>query len=295
MSVSFSVANPKLFFMSKRVLSVDECLALTDELIQTNIDEFNQDDNDVQVFYKQTLDKLTCLNLTQLSNMGRGFELSFYDNAYHVRINTPATVFDWQQALSLLQALSYHLGRPIVSEYGDVFGADEIMEFDYQSDILIGIRTMAQAFGDKHPFFEIQGVRHPMAFDEQMIAQILSSENPAETFSELFVDNQAIDAYFANAMSAQKEHKTLGIYVLSENLPTILPYVPSIDTNIDEWFIHFYIPDTQDELEKLRLPYDEFVSQLTIHEYECIDAKYMLVYSMQASRFYELLSSNNPA
>ncbi|MDO4700143.1 MAG: DUF4299 family protein [Moraxella sp.] len=293
MSVTFSVANPKLLFMSKRVLSVDECLALTDGLIQSNIDEYNQDNHDMQAFYHQPLDKLTCLNLTPLTNMGRGFELSFYNDAYHVRINTPATVFDWQHALSLLQALSCHLGRPIVSEYGDVFVADEIMQFDYKSDILLGIRVLTQAFDGEHLFCEIQGVVHPMAFDAQMVAQILSSENPAETFSELLTDNQAIDAYFAKPMLTQKDDKKSGVYVLGEDLPTILPFAPSADSDIDEWSVHFCVSDAQDEAEDLCLPFDEFVCQLTLHEYELIDAKYMLVYSMQASRFYELLAKNS--
>lgn len=294
MSMSFSIANPKLFFVPKRVLSVDECLAMVDDLIQTNLDELNPTDEGMQDFYGRSLDELECLKLAKASKMGRGFELRFYEEAYHVCVQTPATVFDWEQALLLLQALSYRLGRPVIGEYGGVFGADEIVEFDYRSDILAGIRACQQSLDEGAKFCQISGLMHPMAFDKAMIAHILSSENPAETFSELFTDNQAIEAYFASPMLTQKDGKTFGNYVLSENLPTILPHMPSLESEglesgdlIDEWFVHFDTPERGEH--HWRLPHDEFISKLTLHDYERLDAKYALIYSMSASRFLDLL------
>lgn len=302
MSVIFSIQNPKVLFRPKRVLSVDECLALSDDLMQVDFDELANDVATSEAFYHQSLADVQCLHLTKMQCMGRGFELSFVDDAYHVRVNTPATIFDWQQALEFLQILAQHLRRPIVSERGEVFGSDDIMGFDYQSDIVMGLEQMLQDLqGAKQQFCEIQGVVHPIAFNQTMLDELLKSDNPALFFSQQMIDNQNIDGCFVSPMIVQKVHQTCGVYVVDENLPIILPYQPDSTcangTKVDTWLIGFYALIDQEcrtgnQLKKYQMPYAMFINELDGDEYEHIDAKYILVYALDRVRMYELLAKS---
>lgn len=301
MSVVFSVENPKFLFRPKRVLTIDECLALSDDLMQVNYDELADDVANSQAFYQQPLSELDCLRLTKMFMMGRGFELSFYNNAYHVRINTPATIYDWQQALAFLQMLSSHLNRPIISEQGQVFGADDIVSFDYKADIVLGLKSLLQmASLQDDGICEVQAVMHPMAFDKRMITEILDSFDPALFFSQQLTDNQNIDGYFAYPQVTQKVNQVCALYTLDENLPTILPYQPQggyLDfPKVDVWQMGLYAlnkqePSSMQQLKRYQLPYSSFVSQLRLDEYEPIDAKYILVYAMSKTRMAQILAN----
>lgn len=301
MSVVFSIENPRFFFKPKRVLTIDECLALSDDLMQVNYDELSDDVVTSQAFYQQPLSKLESLRLTKMFLMVGGFELSFYNNAYHVRINTPATIYDWQQALEFLQSLSHHLNRPIISDQGQVFSADDIVSFDYKTDIILGLKSLLQLVSaDPNDTCEVQAVMHPMAFNKHMIAEILDSFDPTLFFSQQLTDNQNIDGYFACPQVTQRVNQASALYVLDENLPTILPYQPQGGylefPKIDVWQIGLYalIEEeslTSQQLKHYQLPYASFISQLRSDEYEPIDAKYILVYAMSKARMAEILAN----
>ena len=77
---------------------------------------------------------------------GRGMELSYDEDqqSYAVRVNTPATVFDWVLAISYLQALSKQLGGKIADENGEIYAHDRVEQFDYERDIAAGLHSIDQ-------------------------------------------------------------------------------------------------------------------------------------------------------
>ena len=294
MSVTFSIHNPRIFFMPKKILSVQECLDLMAELVQVGIDE-RADDFDADAFYATPLDKFDCLQLACLGVSGRGFELSFSKGCYQVRINTPTAVQDWQQALAYLGRLSEHLDRPIISEYGDELEVADLALFDYTPDILSGLHAIKSMLTHETEteVCEIYGVAHPMAFNREMIEQVLANDDPVMTFSEQLVAYQNMDAYFARQMFFEEDGKFVGFYVLSEGVDTVLPYKPTVNfgSQIDgdelhAWRMVFVPADNSQSIPEL--PYGDFINGLRSDEYRWVDGKHILVRAMSAERMRAL-------
>ena len=113
MSVEFRVKNKKrpLFMGYSDAMSVSKALDLLPDLSVFGIDE-SAEDFDERAFLKSPLSEYECLILGVRSKSGRGMELRYDEErqSYAVRVNTPATVFDWVLAISYLQALSKQLG-----------------------------------------------------------------------------------------------------------------------------------------------------------------------------------------
>jgi len=113
MSVEFRVKNKKrpLFMGYSDTMSVSKALDLLPDLSVFGIDE-SAEDFDERAFLKSPLSEHECLILGVRGKSGRGMELSYDEDqqSYAVRVNTPATIFDWVLAISYLQALSKQLG-----------------------------------------------------------------------------------------------------------------------------------------------------------------------------------------
>lgn len=284
MSVTFFIQNPQA-----TVLNVGECLDLLPNLEQNSVDEY-ADDFDADTFAQSPLDEYDYL-LMYGEDYGRGFELGYADGQYNVRVNTPSSIGDWQTALAFLQMLAKRLNQPVINEYDDVFTAETISDFDFMADIESGVRALQEIVADdEYKNCELFGIFHPMAFNKKMVDTIFASQNPAQTFSQMLTENQQTDAYFARQILIQdKETQEIsGLYVLSENLPTILPYKPAVEYGVEvknedvkHWQIQLYPQDDWDK----KMAYADFITQLEPHEYHWLDASYILVYAMNQQRF----------
>lgn len=284
MSVTFFIQNPQA-----TVLNVGECLDLLPNLEQNSVDEY-ADDFDADTFAQSPLDEYDYL-LMYGEDYGRGFELGYADGQYNVRVNTPSSIGDWQTALAFLQMLAKRLNQTVINEYDDVFTAETISDFDFMADIESGVRALQEIVADdEYKNCELFGIFHPMAFNKKMVDTIFASQNPAQTFSQMLTENQQTDAYFARQILIQdKETQEIsGLYVLSENLPTILPHKPAVEYGVEvknedvkHWQIQLYPQDDWDK----KMAYADFITQLEPHEYHWLDASYILVYAMNQQRF----------
>lgn len=292
MSISFYVMNKKKFLGYEPVLKVEEALSLLDKELNT----YGTDGIDINDLLLSPLSKYPCLLVGTEDESARGFELS-YDNknkVYGVRIFTPSSREDWLLALEYIKALAKKMGTEIVNERGETFTVDNIEKFDYEPDILYGIKVITENIkSSESSNYIIFGTTRPVSFDEKMIDQINNSDSPIDTFSRIVRDIQNLDAYSANQQFYQnrEDGKIMGAYTITESVRTIIPYKPSVEfhnsdivknDDIAYWNMAFVVINGDENDRNSyqpvgRIAYDEFIKKLPKEKYKFIDASYIMV------------------
>ena len=292
MSISFYVMNKKKFLGYEPVLNVETALSLLDK----ELNVYGIDGIDINDLLLSPLSKYPCLIVGTEDESARGFELA-YDNknkVYAVRVFTPSSREDWLLALEYIKALAKKMGTEIVNERGETFTVDNIEKFDYEPDILYGIKVITENIksGESSNYI-IFGTTRPVSFDEKMIDEINNSDSPIDTFSRIVRDIQNLDAYSANQQFYQnrEDGKIMGAYTITERVRTIIPYKPSVEfhnsdivknDDIAYWNMAFVVinGDANDRNSYQpvgRIAYDDFIKKLPKEKYRFIDASYIMV------------------
>ena len=292
MSISFYVMNKKKFLGYEPVLNVETALSLLDK----ELNVYGIDGIDINDLLLSPLSKYPCLLVGTEDESARGFELA-YDNknkVYAVRVFTPSSREDWLLALEYIKALAKKMGTEIVNERGETFTVDNIEKFDYEPDILYGIKVITENIksGESSNYI-IFGTTRPVSFDEKMIDEINNSDSPIDTFSRIVRDIQNLDAYSANQQFYQnrEDGKIMGAYTITESVRTIIPYKPSVEfhnsdiiknDDIAYWNISFVVINGDENDRNSyqpvgRIAYDEFIKKLPKEKYRFIDASYIMV------------------
>lgn len=292
MSISFYVMNKKKFLGYEPVLNVETALSLLDK----ELNVYGIDGIDINDLLLSPLSKYPCLLVGTEDESARGFELA-YDNknkVYAVRVFTPSSREDWLLALEYIKALAKKMGTEIVNERGETFTVENIEKFDYEPDILYGIKVITENIksGESSNYI-IFGTTRPVSFDEKMIDEINNSDSPIDTFSRIVRDIQNLDAYSANQQFYQnrEDGKIMGAYTITENVRTIIPYKPSVEfhnsdivknDDIAYWNMTFVVINGDENDRNSyqpvgRIAYDEFIKKLPKEKYRFIDASYIMV------------------
>jgi len=292
MSISFYVKNKKKFLGYEPVLNVEAALSLLDK----ELNVYGIDGIDINDLLLSPLSKYPCLLVGTEDESARGFELA-YDNknkVYAVRVFTPSSREDWLLALEYIKALAKKMGTEIVNERGETFTVDNIEKFDYEPDILYGIKVITENIksGESSNYI-IFGTTRPVSFDEKMIDEINNSDSPIDTFSRIVRDIQNLDAYSANQQFYQnrEDGKIMGAYTITESVRTIIPYKPSVEfhnsdivknDDVAYWNMAFVVINGDENDRNSyqpvgRIAYDEFIKKLPKEKYKFIDASYIMV------------------
>ena len=292
MSISFYVMNKKKFLGYEPVLNVETALSLLDK----ELNVYGIDGIDINDLLLSPLSKYPCLLVGTEDESARGFELA-YDNknkVYAVRVFTPSSREDWLLALEYIKALAKKMGTEIVNERGETFTVDNIEKFDYEPDILYGIKVITENIksGESSNYI-IFGTTRPVSFDEKMIDQINNSDSSIDTFSRIVRDIQNLDAYSANQQFYQnrEDGKIIGAYTITERVRTIIPYKPSVEfhnsdivknDDIAYWNMAFVVINGDENDRNSyqpvgRIAYDDFIKKLPKEKYKFIDASYIMV------------------
>ena len=292
MSISFYVKNKKKFLGYEPVLNVETALSLLDK----ELNVYGIDGIDINDLLLSPLSKYPCLLVGTEDESARGFELA-YDNknkVYAVRVFTPSSREDWLLALKYIKALAKKMGTEIINERGETFTVDNIEKFDYEPDILYGIKVITENIksGESSNYI-IFGTTRPVSFDEKMIDEINNSDSPIDTFSRIVRDIQNLDAYSANQRFYQNEEdgKIMGAYTITESVRTIIPYKPSVEfhnsdivknDDIAFWNMGFVVINGDENDPNSyqgvgQLDYDDFIKKLPKEKYKFIDASYIMV------------------
>ena len=304
MSVSFYVKNKKKNLGYEKVLNVESALTILDK----ELNVYNVLDIDINDLLLSPISNYECLLIGEDNVSGRGFELS-YDNKnkdYAVRIFTPSTREDWLLALEYIKALAKKFGSEIVNESEEIYTADNIDKFDYESDILYGIEVVSSNIKDEDKkVSSIYGINRVVSFNQEMIDKINNSDSPIDTFSNIVKEIQYLDAYSANQQFYQnnEDHRIIGAYTLTENLRTILPYKPSVEyenlnivknEEVSFWNIVLVFIDGDENDENSyqvagEIDYNDFIKKLPINKYKFIDASYIIVEPLSKEEILELV------
>ena len=304
MSISFYVKNKKKFLGYEPVLNVETALSLLDK----ELNVYGIDGIDINDLLLSPLSKYPCLLVGTEDESARGFELA-YDNknkVYAVRVFTPSSREDWLLALEYIKALAKKMGTEIVNERGETFTVDNIEKFDYEPDILYGIKVITENIksGESSNYI-IFGTTRPVSFDEKMIDEINNSDSPIDTFSRIVRDIQNLDAYSANQRFYQNEEdgRIMGAYTITESLRTIIPYKPSVEfhnsdmlknDDIAFWNMGFVVINGDENDPNSyqgvgQLDYDDFIKKLPKEKYKFIDASYIMVEPLTKEEISNLL------
>jgi len=292
MSISFYVKNKKKFLGYKAVLNVETALSLLDKELYS----YNTGNIDINDLLLSPVSNYQCLLIGDGKKSARGFELS-YDTKYYnyvARIFTPSSREDWLLALEYIKALAKEFDSEILNERGEVYTAGNIDKFDYESDILYGIKVITENIkSGESDTYVIFGTTRPVSFNEEMVDEINNSDNPIDTFSRIVRNIQNLDAYSANQRfyKNDEDERIMGAYTLTENVRTILPYKPSVEfhnldivknDDIAFWNIGFVTIDGDENDPNSyqvigQLDYNDFIKKLPKDKYRFIDASYILV------------------
>jgi hypothetical protein len=284
--------NKKKFLGYEPVLNVETALSLLDK----ELNVYGIDGIDINDLLLSPLSKYPCLLVGTEDESARGFELA-YDNknkVYAVRVFTPSSREDWLLALEYIKALAKKMRTEIVNERGETFTVDNIEKFDYEPDILYGIKVITENIksGESSNYI-IFGTTRPVSFDEKMIDEINNSDSPIDTFSRIVRDIQNLDAYSANQQFYQnrEDGKIMGAYTITESVRTIIPYKPSVEfhnsdivknDDIAYWNMTFVVINGDENDRNSyqpvgRIAYDEFIKKIPKEKYRFIDASYIMV------------------
>ena len=304
MSISFYVMNKKKFLGYEPVLNVETALSLLDK----ELNVYNNKNIDINDLLLSSVSNYECLLIAEDKVSARGFELS-YDNknkVYAVRVFTPSSREDWLLALEYIKALAKKMGTEIVNERGETFTVDNIEKFDYEPDILYGIKVITENIksGESSNYI-IFGTTRPVSFDEKMIDEINNSDSPIDTFSRIVRDIQNLDAYSANQRfyKNSEDGTIMGAYSITESVRTIIPYKPSVEfhnsdivknDDIAFWNMGFVVINGDENDPNSyqgvgQLDYDDFIKKLPKEKYKFIDASYIMVEPLTKEEISNLL------
>ena len=304
MSISFYVKNKKKFLGYEPVLNVETALSLLDK----ELNVYNNKNIDINDLLLSSVSNYECLLIAEDKVSARGFELS-YDNknkVYAVRVFTPSSREDWLLALEYMKALAKKFETEIVNERGETYTINNIDKFDYEPDILYGIKVITENLksGEAHNY-SIFGVNRPVSFDVKMIDEINNSDSPIDTFSRIVRDIQNLDAYSANQRfyKNSEDGTIMGAYSITESVRTIIPYKPSVEfhnsdivknDDIAFWNMGFVVINGDENDPNSyqgvgQLDYDDFIKKLPKEKYKFIDASYIMVEPLTKEEISNLL------
>ena len=304
MSISFYVKNRKKFLGYEPVLNVEDALSLLDKELYS----YNTENIDVNDLLLSPVSNYQCLLIGDSKESARGFEL-YYNNKnkdYSVRIFTPSSREDWLLALEYIKALAKKFASKIISETGEEYTAENIDKFDYEYDVLYGIKTISSGLQDEEVnVYNVYGINRVVSFNQKMIDKIENSDSPIDTFSDMVKEIQYLDAFSANQQffRNKEDGKIMGAYTLTQNLRTILPYKPSVEfenieiienKDVSFWNIGLVTIDGDENNESSyqvvgNLNYDDFIKKLPVNKYRFIDASYIMVEPLSKKEMLELL------
>ena len=304
MSISFYVKNRKKFLGYEAVLNVETALSLLDRELYS----YNTGNIDINDLLLSPVSNYQCLLIGDGKESARGFEL-YYNNKnkdYSVRIFTPSSREDWLLALEYIKALAKKFDSKIISETGEEYTAENIEKFDYEYDVLYGIKTISSGLQDEEVnVYNVYGINRVVSFNQEMIDKIENSDSPIDTFSDIVKEIQYLDAFSANQQffRNKEDGKIMGAYTLTQNLRTILPYKPSVEfenieiienKDVSFWNIGLVTIDGDENNESSyqvagNLNYDDFIKNLPENKYRFIDASYIMVEPLNREELLELV------
>lgn len=224
----------------------------------------------------------------QDEKIGRGYEISFEKGNVNLNMSLPTSEDDIRFFYEYVRKLcdKMHTKEFIREEEKVTFSqVDSFIEMDIQSSEealkVIEEKIKLEKYGNVYLF----GAMNPICIGKKEISTI---KGDIKKLGELMHRLQKMNLYYAKASVYQRKNGVLfGVYVLTENIPSILPYqakllVTDKEMKVTEWNIGFVIDG---EVQGF-IPYDDFLN--SIQKDKEYDSEHFII-TMKKKEIKELL------
>lgn len=290
MALTFSIPNQKKFFRYQPCLTINEIVHLVPELERWSVEGTKVEPSD------EKLSDIPTLLLSDSNHWAHGCRLSYSeeDHSYQVKLSLPTSLYDWEVAKKLIIQLAKKLNAThIIFDQKVTATPADLENFPIDDAIRDSLKRIQDILrsDNTNSFYTVFGLIRPFHLDLKIIQDLLSQKNPTLSYSQAIEHVQRIDAFDAHQKIYEGKQGILGVYTLTQENPTILPYKPFVDfqygdlvknTDITKWELaivaHHGDGSQQDMYFSLgRIPYEEFIEKLPQNKYHFIDAYHILV------------------
>lgn len=271
-----------------------------------------KDSEEYSKFLKERLADFECILLGIEGESARGFELSYDSNkkCYIIRLLIFSSTNDYLGAFDYIKKLCDYLGNnEIITDENKKYTPQTIKTYDFKRNIKYELATVYSELlksGNDEAYFEFKGIHRNVALNVELIEQvIMKADNIIERFDTFITGLQYIKAHEAKQKLYQsKDGVMVCSYTLTETVPTVLPFNPSIDyenkdivkyEDVALWVLNIVIingnPSDLSSYETLgQIDYQDFIKRLPEGKYGFIDAKYILVQPLNVDELRQILN-----
>lgn len=228
MAVNIKITQKGLF---KKNLSIEQIAK------ENNLSYGISDDN-----YRLVENEIS--NYTLLYNkkvLSRGIEISISKNDIFLQLNLPTSIYEIESFYNLIENIckKIKVNKYIRDEeLVNVKDNSIFIKYDKEASTNALITIKENLDKEKYSHLEIFGIKNPISIGKIEIEKIDTS---LEKFEKLLNDLQNFDYYYAAPRVYKKENKLIGIYVVGENILSVIPTEPYVVlkqiSNVEEWYI----------------------------------------------------------
>lgn len=174
-------------------------------------------------------------------NVERGFELSMKGTDILLRLAVPTGSKDIQLFYNFINQICKKVNATSFIRNGEEIALEDISKFikiDEEGSINAIQHIINDMKANDFEVYYIFGVRNPIAMNSDDVKNIGTS---IEKFDEFLLSHQMKDVYYAAPKIYNINNKIVGMYAIGPDIPSVIPFKPSIiannDINVEKWFI----------------------------------------------------------
>ena len=218
----------------------------------------------------------------------RGYEISFEKGKVELRMALPTSNSDIEFFYEYIKRICKIMNTKEFERDGEKGTFDKIDSY-ISMDISASIgalENMEENINNgNYTSMYLFGAINPICVGKQ---ELLKINKDTSNLGKLMNSLQSMDVYYAMAKAYKRDDDTIfGVYVLTENVTSVLPFEPNLFMNkdiiVNDWNIMFFI----DGKNSGAIPYDKFIEN--VNKDEIYDDKNFII-TMNKLEMEELLS-----
>lgn len=221
------------------------------------------------------------LTIYNAVNIGRGFSIALKEDKLAMRLNTGCAAVDidifhyyLKEIIDRLQIKVFHIDNTPVSvaSLEDIFISIRVANLDFIKNQIAAKKVEC-----------VWGALFPIFFEDDFLEKLANQSGGRflDYYGSYLDDKQQIDAYYCKNLiyESKNNHSPVGMYVLTEDIPSIFPTAEldpffSGNVRIDRQIVGLvYDIKENDSHQKFQISYDDFISYIDLSKSEPFDKK----------------------